>query len=297
MKPTFLILMACALGAAPLCKADAATTKPTAPFQVTVSGHGRPVLLIPGLSSSGAVWDGAVKHLAEHFECHVFTLAGFAGEPRIGEPFLETERTAMADYIRERKLDHPVVIGHSLGGFLALWLAETNPDLVGPLVIVDALPFLPAVYNPAATVDNTRAMAEQMKAGMSSSDAAFERNSAAAVKTMVTGDKNYDLVMSWVKETDRVAAADAMYEMFTTDLRPETEKIRTPVLVLGTWIAYRENEADTATRAAVEKNFEAQYSRVKGATIKLADHARHFIMLDDPDWFYGQLDGFLAANR
>ncbi len=27
----------------------------------------------------------------------------------------------------------------------------------------------------------------------------------------------------------------------------------------------------------------------------LADHARHFIMLDDPDWFYTQLDSFLGS--
>lgn len=62
----------------------------TPSFAVKVTGHGRPVILIPGLSSSGAVWDGTVAHLKSRFECHVLTLAGFAGEPRIPAPFLKT---------------------------------------------------------------------------------------------------------------------------------------------------------------------------------------------------------------
>ncbi len=294
MKLTMLMLTTLVFAAGP--RAGERVTTPAA-FDVKVSGHGKPVLLIPGLSSSGAVWDGTVAHLAEHFECHVFTLAGFAGQPRIGEPFLETVRNAMADYILQNKLDHPVIIGHSLGGFLALWLAAKNPGLTGPLVIVDAVPFLPAVFNPAATADNTRPMAGQMRAGMSVGGEAFLQQSAAAVKTMVTGKENDDLVMSWAKTTDPVAAADGMYDMFTTDLRPDVAAITAPVLVLGTWIAYRDNDADTATRAQVEKNYSSQYARLKGAKIVLADHAKHFIMLDDASWFYRQVDAFLAPER
>src|SRR4051812_3944889 len=52
-------------------------------FTVTVTGHGPPILFIPGLSSPGSVWDHAVAHLASNHECHVLTLAGFAGTPAL----------------------------------------------------------------------------------------------------------------------------------------------------------------------------------------------------------------------
>lgn len=44
--------------------------------------------MIPGLSSSGKVWDATVENWKSRFECHVFTLAGFAGQPRMESPSL-----------------------------------------------------------------------------------------------------------------------------------------------------------------------------------------------------------------
>jgi hypothetical protein len=41
------------------------------PFQVKVTGHGRPVILIPGLSSSGETWDTTVARYQDRFQCHV----------------------------------------------------------------------------------------------------------------------------------------------------------------------------------------------------------------------------------
>lgn len=186
-----------------------------------------------------------------------------------------------------------MIVGHSLGGFLALWIASDAPDLTGPLVIVDALPFLPAVFQPGATAESEKTTAERMRAAMSKGGAAFEKQSEAGIRQMVTKPEDVETVVSWAKTTDPTAAADAMYDMFTTDLRDDVARIQSPVLVLGTWIAYRDNDADTKTRDATLANFESQYSKLKGVKIELADHARHFIMLDDPQWFYSQIDSFL----
>lgn len=93
------------------------------PFAVKLSGNpkGQPVILIPGLSSSSAVWDATVQHLAPKYHCHALTLAGFAGQPRLGDgPFLETVKDAIVTYIKTNKLNQPILIGHSLGGHMAL---------------------------------------------------------------------------------------------------------------------------------------------------------------------------------
>ena len=47
--------------------------------------------------------------------------------------------------------------------------------------------------------------------------------------------------------------------MMTTDLRGDLDKIASPTLVLGTWIAYKQY----ATREEVEKNFRTQYAKLK----------------------------------
>lgn len=258
-------------------------------FAVKITGKGQPVILIPGLSSSGAVWDGTVEHLKDRYQCHVLTLAGFAGEPRIPAPFLETVRNDLAAYIRDQKISHPIIIGHSLGGFLALWLASHDPDLPGPLVIVDSLPFLPAGSTPSATLETARPMAEMIRSSMAVARPQFVTNSVAWVRTMVTKPADFDRVMSWVKDTDPQAAGDAMFDLFSHDLRDDVARIKSPALVLGTWIAYK----DYATREEVERRYRNQFAKLKNCKFVMAN-TRHFIMLDDPNWFCQQIDGFLT---
>ncbi|GAB3750221.1 alpha/beta fold hydrolase [Spirosoma pomorum] len=91
-------------------------------FQVTVTGKGQPVLLLPGYSCSGTVWNETVAHLQDRYECHVLTLPGYAGVAPIKQPVLQTVRDEIIRYIRDKRLDKPVLIGHSLGAFMSLWI-------------------------------------------------------------------------------------------------------------------------------------------------------------------------------
>jgi N-formylmaleamate deformylase len=50
-------------------------------FTVRVVGHGRPLMLIPGLTGTGAFWDETVARYQATYQCHVVSLAGFAGVP------------------------------------------------------------------------------------------------------------------------------------------------------------------------------------------------------------------------
>lgn len=113
-----------------------------AAFQVTRSGHGRPVLFLPGLVTSGEVWKGVVDKLEPGIEAHMFTLAGFAGVPPVDGPFVETRLAAIETYMKDRNIRDAVVIGHSLGGFLAMKLAIAEPDRIAKVVVIDSAPFL-----------------------------------------------------------------------------------------------------------------------------------------------------------
>jgi pimeloyl-ACP methyl ester carboxylesterase len=114
-----------------------------------------------------------------------------------------------------------------------------------------------------------------------------------AVKSMVTSQADFEMIMGWSRKSDHVAMGNAMYDMMTTDLRADLGKIKSPTLVLGTWIAYKQY----ATRDEVEKNFRTQYTNLKGYDFILSDKARHFVMLDDPEGFFQAVDGFLGATK
>jgi len=261
-----------------------------APFEVRVTGTGPELLLIPGLASSGAVWDDTVRQLCTRHRCHVFTLAGFAGVPAQPGPLLERVGAALADYIERQRLEAPVVVGHSLGGFVALRLAIDHPADVGRLVIVDALPALGAVRMDSATPQQLRDFAPQMRAQLLAQDPAeYAAGQARQIATMVTAPADVARVQAWGRQSDRVAVIDAMAEMLGEDLRPRLGAIRAPTLVMGSWVAYKGQATEDETRAVYER----QYRSLAGVRIAMSPAGRHFIMLDDPTWFAATLTEFI----
>ena len=259
-------------------------------FHAEVSGQGPAMIFIPGLSSAGEVWDGVVAHEKAHHQCHVLTLAGFAGLPAIAPPFLKTVRTELAAYIREHKLEKPVIVGHSLGGFLALMLAEEEPALVGPVVIVDSLPFLPAAQYPGATVESSRPYAEQMKA-MLAAQSPEQRKAQlrATLHSMITDPKQVERAAQWGDASDPAAVGNAMAELMTTDLRPGLAKVKSRTLVVGSWIGLK----GMVTREQMEATYRGQYDGLPGVKVVMHPTAKHFIMLDDLQGLLTEVDGFL----
>ena len=61
-------------------------------------------------------------------------------------------------------MSRPVVVGHSLGGVLALGVAASAPDAVGAVGAVDGVPFLQALTNPKTRAADMTPLADQMKA-------------------------------------------------------------------------------------------------------------------------------------
>ncbi|WP_373991174.1 alpha/beta fold hydrolase [Duganella sp. BuS-21] len=278
--------------------AAAATAPATAPatahpaFKVDVTGTGAPIILIPGLGSSGGVWDGTVAHYcgSGKHQCHVLTLAGFAGEPAIDTPLLPAVEQQLSSYIADNKLQSPVVIGHSLGGFLGMKLAAGHPEQVGRLVIVDTLPALGATQVPSITVAQLKQLAEGMRANMKGQDAqTFKAGQLSMLRTMITKQEDMDRVMAAGKLSDRSTVIDAMADLMGSDLREDISRITAPTLVLGTWIAYK----DYAPKPAITAMYTTQYAKLPGVRVEIADNARHFIMYDDPAWMYDRIDNFL----
>ena len=197
---------------------------------------GKPdVLLIPGLSSSRAVWDGEVKLLAPKYRLHLVQVDGFAGAPAsvnatgVILPGIVEE---LHSYIEAGKMQ-PIVIGHSLGGLLALMLADKYPQDVRRMVIVDSLPFYGLVFSPDATVEMLQPQADMIRKQM----LAMPDDQFAAMQPMMSGAlvANADarkLVTQGSLASNRSVIVEAMYEDLQTDIRKDMAKIKTPTLLL-----------------------------------------------------------------
>lgn len=267
--------------------------KEPAAFMVKVTGSGRPMILIPGLSCGGNVWDGTVAHFKDRYQCHVVTLAGFAGQPAIGEPFLEQVRDGLSKYIRDKKLERPVIVGHSLGGFLAFWLGATVPEQVGPIIAVDGVPFFAALRDVNATPQSAQPFAESLRnTYQSQTPEQFAIGNRGFLAGMITDPKDVEKVVEMSTKSDPKAVAQAFYEIMTIDLRQKVKAIRAPVLLIGATASA--SNPDQKTTA--EENYRLQVTNIPKHKVVFAPKARHFIQLDEPKFFFQEVESFLKET-
>ncbi|GAB3361266.1 alpha/beta fold hydrolase [Lysobacter tyrosinilyticus] len=268
-------------------------------LKIEVVGKGRPVLMIPGLNSAGETWTETCAALqADHVQCHIVTLPGFAGQPSAKDAnqqaWLDDMRDRLLAYTEARKLKHPVVMGHSLGGFLAMQMAIKQPKTFERVVIVDTLAFLGGLQNPAATAESVKPMAEAMRTRMrAQDDAGYRAGVLSSVKGLTRDPKRVETLSAWGNASDRAITTEAMYEMMTTDLRPQLAQIKVPALLLGSWAAYAPYGATKESTTAI---FKAQYANLDGVRIELSEGGYHFLMWDDPQWLQAQVRGFIDAS-
>lgn len=275
--------------------ARADTFQPTR-FTVTVEGQGGDVIMIPGLASSAEVWRPAADALKARYRVHLIQVSGFAGTParaNASGPVLLPLRDEIVAYIRANRLNRPVIVGHSLGGLLALMIADVAKDAAGRLVIVDALPFYGMLMGPTATVDSVTPVAAQMRdriKGMNSAD--FATGQAKAMTTLAKSKgPATDAATKASQTSDPAVVAQAMYEDFTTDVRPQLAGIATPTLVL-----YAFDATMGFPQQAVDGLYQSAYAAMPAKKLVRIDGSYHFIQIDQPEAFGRELEAFLAAR-
>ena len=265
-------------------------------IQIKIVGQGQPVLMIPGFDSAADSWaETCAVMQQDKVQCRIVQLPGFAGLPAAADAdqnaWLDDMRDRLLAYIEAEKLKSPIVMGHSLGGVLALQMAIKRPAAVGGLVIVDSLPFLGQIWLDVTDVAQARQAAQGMRQGMlAQSQAEYESAVTASVKNMAHAPERVATLVTWSKASDRTTSAAALYSLLSTDLRSPLGELTSPTLVIGSWAAYAPMGA---TKTSTAEIFKSQYAMLKDVQIELSDSGYHFLMWDDPQWLQMQVRSFL----
>ena len=266
-------------------------------FRVRVVGQGQPLLLLAGLGCSGAVWDATVARYSKSYQCHVVSLAGFAGNAPIPGPPIASARQELLAYVQQQRLQKPIVMGHSLGGFLALALAAEAPAHFSQVVVLDALPFGAAAAQPQLTEAQVRqasptpeALGQQFAALPPAQFAQVQRQLLAPA---VADTGRLRQLLAERQRSDPATLGRAMAELLQTDLRPQLPRLAMPVLVLGCDATARLLKP-AATAPECRQLYATQYAGTPQLTLAMSPTARHFLQYDAPAWYFEQLDKVLV---
>lgn len=261
-------------------------------FLVEISGEGHPLILIPGLMSSGQVFTELAECLAEHYQVHVISIRGFAGTPK-GDVFsLQQLCDDLAAYIKLAKLEKPSIIGHSMGGLAGLKLACEHEQLINKVISIDGLPFIGPIFthNNAMTVELLKPQAQQLRmlfSTMHGEQLAMQTQQGIFIQATSAHDQAK--IVEMARKSDPTTAGKAMFDLMQTDLRLALSETNTPILMLGASGAFMQ----TSHHKQIATLYKAQFTHVKNARVSMHPKAKHFIMFDDLEWVCLQIEGFL----
>jgi pimeloyl-ACP methyl ester carboxylesterase len=297
MRVFALLLAACAAstlnwsapaGAEPATLATSAEQR-LSHISIVAMGSGSPVVLIPGLSSPRAVWDGIAPRLAAEHTVYLVQVNGFGGDDpgaNLQPGVLDGIVADLHDYLAAHKAEPARVIGHSMGGLVALMLAKAHPGDASAVMAVDALPYVGEIFVPGATVaqlePQAKAMRDQRVAGFGKPNPA----NAATAKSMALTPAAQAKVAAWIAKADSRVSGQAMYDDLTTDLRPDMASIATPITLVFPY-------SDAMPKERAQPFYRAQYAKAPHVTLVPVADSGHFVMLDQPQAFAAAVDAFV----
>ncbi|MDR6763015.1 pimeloyl-ACP methyl ester carboxylesterase [Flavobacterium sp. 2755] len=226
MKKYIILIIAFLFSA--LCLNVFAQTK-SYPFEVLKTGKGKQsIIFIPGFASSGEVWNETKTAFEKDFTCYTLTMAGFAGAEPQPNPSFENWKTGIANYIKENKIEKPIVIGHSMGGGLALAIVADYPELIGKVVVVDALPCLAALTDPSFKSKENNDCSSTVNQMMAMTETQFYDMQKQAMPRLLQDTSKLEMVINWSVKSDRKTFAQMYCDFFNTDLRERIAAIKCP---------------------------------------------------------------------
>lgn len=268
------------------------------------NSEGRPVILIPGLGSGAWVWEDTIKHFESERPIYALTLAGFDGTPapeKNDDLFVQAQ-ASLQELIREDRINKPILIGHSLGGTLAIAFASRHPELVGGVVAVDGLPIFPGFEQ----LSEAQRMGMARRMGAMYDDMTAEEFAAQQEAYMqMVGVLDPDLARRFgalQARSNPSIVGTFTREALVLDLRPELANLKVPLLEIVPW---NKPDSEAAAEAGKSASVDVEQRRsyyasfledAPKATVKVIAPARHFVMLDQPQAFLEAVSEFIRVN-
>lgn len=308
MKST---LLAGALAASTLWFAApaAAQTAPAlpAPLQTAQAGSVRidrysqpgkqSVVFIPGLTCGPWEFAREIRAFSQYYTVYALTLPGFDGHPAIAGPLFSTVSADIWKALDAQHVAKPVLIGHSLGGTMALLLASQHADRLRGVVAIDGLPVFPGAEK--RTAEQRAATAAQMSAMMAAmkTPAQFEAAERTYVLPyLVTSPQDVAAIAPLAARSDPAATGRWAAEDYAQDLRPLLKTANVPVLEIAPYDP-ASDRSSFATEAAKQQYYAQLLGNAPSASVRTIAPSRHFVMYDRPAELDAVLNGFLETNR
>ncbi len=224
-----------------------------------VAGDGQPVVCLHGLWNSSAVWQRALDTFSPQYRLYAPDLPGHGRTPAHLPWRMREVAALLGAWMRALEMPPATLVGHSMGGALAIMLAAAEPRLVDRLVLVNSIglpiqrPFLRSLTRAGLGLANRQ-------------------------------EARYNSRYGKPGRLQPQAIWQATDEALACDVRPDLSAIRCPTLIV--W-GIRDPLLPAQTAIALQRS-------IQGSELVMLPNVRHHPSRQAPDAFDLILGDFLA---
>ncbi len=244
-----------------------------------VKGRGAPLVAMHGFANSIYTWEPVMNTLSGRFQAFAYDHRGHGGSSKKQSPYeIQTLTDDLLGLLNFWGLDRVHLMGHSMGGRVALWFALEHPERVDSLMLVGSSAAAPE-GEMRQRFEFLRKLA--LEEGMETVLASKEMR-ATLPQDYIDGASAEEFRKRFLKNTpaDFAAAADAILQ--TPDMTGRLGEIQAP-----TWVCMGEKDAGPM---AFGEMFE---ERIPNCVKTIIPACGHFPMQDAPEAFSSAFDDFV----
>lgn len=241
-----------------------------------VFGRGRPVLFLHGWLGSWRYWFPTMEVVADHFRTYSFDFWGFGGSQRKRvQESIRIYSDQVVRFLNELGIDRIVLVGHSMGGMVAMKTALDHPDRVSHVVTVGA-PFAGESISWLLKLTDHPFLANTFARW------SWLRRSLFSFFMGQTHDPAVQEIINDSVKSNGDTLRATIGSMLRTDLRPELSRLTVPALIVhgGRDDIVNPHQADL-------------FDPIAAAQIVIMPGSRHFPFLEEPELFNDMLLRFL----
>lgn len=105
-----------------------------------ISGEGTPLIIMHGVFGMGDNWQTHGRHWSQNFEVHLLDMRNHGKSPHSDEFSYDAMADDLLEYMDDHNISKAHILGHSMGGKVAMHFATLNPERVLKLIVADIAP-------------------------------------------------------------------------------------------------------------------------------------------------------------
>ena len=234
------------------------------------------MILIHGLGGDADIWDDCLPYLKGTFKVWTFELAGHGRTQPIPNPTIEKEAERLGAFIKDQGIVYPTLVGHAMGGMIALRYTIDHPAEVGRIIVLDAAPLQLA--------------SEEQKAAVGIELANdYDKFVYSRFINMTPNQEVTERIVDTALRTDSATFISLLMSSFDFDVSEQLYSMPVPMLVVGSELMF-------PGKGQSQHQLEHYgFGKARSLSFKRMGGTGHFMMLERPVYLASVLLAFAVS--